>query len=169
MHIIFLSPDREDIRPKRFHLVGIGIFFVIALIGASVASTTQKETQQVTAISPKGIEAMVQNMSKLGVVITSTPVMCTTLSDIMGAVSGMVKGELGNMTGIGNLPGMANIMNKTGGLNQTGEEQGMLMKLINKTMTGSEMDNMTQSKLAKVKDLMLCSPTTEKKVEKMLK
>jgi hypothetical protein len=158
----------------KISLVGIGIFFVVALIGASVASTTLKETQQVTAISPKGIEALVQNMSKLGVVITSTPVMCTTLSDIMGAVSGMVKSELGNMTGNGNLAGMAKgmmtgMMNKTGSLNQTEGAQGMLMKLINKTMTGSEMDNMTQSKLAKVKDLMLCSPTTEKKVEKMLK
>jgi hypothetical protein len=153
----------------KISLVGIGIFFVVALIGASVASTTLKETQQVTAKSQNSMEAMLQNVSKLGVVITSTPVMCTTLSDIMGAVSGMVKGQLGNMTGIGNLSGLTNMMNKTGGLNQTGAEQGMLLKLINKTMTGSEMNNITESKLAKVKDLMLCSPTTEKKIEKMLK
>ena len=61
---------------RKISLVGIGIFFVITLIGSSIVSTTLKETQQVTAKSPKGIEAMLQNMSKLAVVITSTPVMC---------------------------------------------------------------------------------------------
>ena len=95
--------------------------------------------------------------------------MCTSIGDIMGAVSGMVKGNLGNMAGIGNLTDIANMMNKTGSSNQTNAAEGMLMKLINQTMTGPGIENMTQSKIGKLKDLMLCSPTTEKKIEKMLR
>ena len=154
---------------RKISLVGIGIFFVITLIGSSIVSTTLKETQQVSAKSPKGIEAMLQNMSKLAVVITSTPVMCTSIGDIIGAVSGMVKGNLGNMAGIGNMTDIANMMNKTSSSNQTNAAEGMLMKLINQTMTGPGIENMTQSKLGKLKDLMLCSPTSEKKIEKMLR
>ena len=154
---------------RKISLAGIGIFLVIALIGSSIVSTTFKETQQVSAKSPKGIEAMLQNMSKLAVVITSTPVMCTSVGDIMGAVSGMVKGNLGNMTGIGNLADISNMMNKTGNSNQTSAAEGMLKKLINQTMTGPGIENRTQSKLGKLKDLMLCSPTSEKKIEKMLR
>ena len=150
---------------------------VIALIGAGIMSTTVLNKQQVVAKSSDEIGQMLQNMSKLGVVITSTPVMCNSIGDIMGAISGQVSGVVGgnlaNMTSMGNLSAsapetMMSMMNKTGSLNQTNDMQGMLTNLINQTMV-SGTENMTDSLLGKVKDLMLCSPTTEKKIEKMLK
>jgi hypothetical protein len=77
------------------------------------------------------------------------------------------------MTSIGNLSAsapetMMSIMNKTGSMNQTNDMQGMLKNLINQTMV-SGAENMTEPLLGKVKDLMLCSPTSEKDIEKMLK
>lgn len=153
--------------------VGIGLFFVIALIGASIVTTTVLTTQQVFAKSSDKMEEMLKNMSKMGVVITSTPIMCTNMGDIVQAVTGMAKDSMANMTSMGNLSAsapetMKAMMNKTGGMNQTGDMQGMLTNLINKTMVpGAE--NMTDSMLDKVKDLMLCSPTSEKDIKKMLK
>jgi hypothetical protein len=90
----------------------------------------------------------------------------------MGALSSMAKGKAANMSSLGNLSAsapetMMNMMNKTGGLNQTNDMQGMLTNLINQTMV-SEAENMTNSLLGKVKDLMLCSPTSEKDIKKML-
>jgi hypothetical protein len=155
----------------------ISLMLVIALIGAGIMSTTVLNKQQVVAKSSDEIGQMLQNMSKLGVVITSTPVMCNSIGDIMGAISGQVSGVVGgnlaNMTSMGNLSAsapetMMSMMNKTGSLNQTNDMQGMLTNLINQTMV-SGTENMTDSLLGKVKDLMLCSPTTEKKIEKMLK
>jgi hypothetical protein len=155
----------------------ISLMLVIALIGAGIMSTTVLNKQQVVAKSSDEIGQMLQNMSKLGVVITSTPVMCNSIGDIMGAISGQVSGVIGgnlaNMTSMGNLSAsapetMMSMMNKTGSLNQTNDMQGMLTNLINQTMV-SGTENMTDSLLGKVKDLMLCSPTTEKKIEKMLK
>lgn len=155
----------------------ISLVLVIALIGAGMMSTTVLNKQQVVAKSSDEIGQMLQNMSKLGVVITSTPVMCNSIGDIMGAISGQVSGVVGsnlaNMTSMGNLSAsatetMMSMMNKTGSLNQTNDMQGMLTNLINQTMV-SGTENMTDSLLGKVKDLMLCSPTTKKKIEKMLK
>jgi hypothetical protein len=155
----------------------ISLMLVIALIGAGIMSTTVLNKQQVVAKSSDEIGQMLQNMSKLGVVITSTPVMCNSIGDIMGAISGQISGVIGgnlaNMTSMGNLSAsapetMMSMMNKTGSLNQTNDMQGMLTNLINQTMV-SGTENMTDSLLGKVKDLMLCSPTTEKKIEKMLK
>lgn len=155
----------------------ISLVLVIALIGAGMMSTTVLNKQQVVAKSSDEIGQMLQNMSKLGVVITSTPVMCNSIGDIMGAisrqVSGVVGSNLANMTSMGNLSAsapetMMSMMNKTGSLNQTNDMQGMFTNLINQTMV-SGTENMTDSLLGKVKDLMLCSPTTEKKIEKMLK
>jgi hypothetical protein len=143
----------------------------------ALMSTTVLNTHLVVAKSPDEIGKMLKNMSKLGVVITSTPVMCNSIGDIMGAISGQVSGVVGgnlaNMTSMGNLSAsapetMMSMMNKTGSLNQTNDMQGMLTNLINQTMV-SGTENMTDSLLGKVKDLMLCSPTTEKKIEKMLK
>jgi hypothetical protein len=155
----------------------ISLMLVIALIGAGMMSTTVLNKQHVVAKSSDEIGQMLQNMSKLGVVITSTPVMCNSIGDIMGAISGQVSGVVGgnlaNMTSMGNLSAsapetMMSMMNKTGSLNQTNDMQGMLTNLINQTMV-SGTENMTDSLLGKVKDLMLCSPTTEKKIENMLK
>jgi len=157
---------------RKISLVGIGAIFVIAVIGASIMSTTLSNIQPVVAKSPDKIGEMLKNVSKLGVVITSTPVMCSSIGDIMGALSSMAKGKAANMSSLGNLSAsapetMMNMMNKTGGLNQTNDMQGMLTNLINQTMV-SEAENMTNSLLGKVKDLMLCSPTSEKDIKKML-
>lgn len=171
----------------KISLVGIGAFFVIALISANILSTSILNAQQVVAKPSGQIGEMLKNMSKLGVVVTSTPVMCHSIGDIVGAISGQVSGMVGggslaNMTGSssnssGGLMSMMNetgqtglmemMKNQTGAMNQTGDMQGMLKNLINQTMV-SGAENMTE-KLGKVKDLMLCSPTTEKKIEKMLK
>jgi hypothetical protein len=153
--------------------VGTGLFFVIALIGASMVTTIVLNTQQVVAKSSDEMGEMLKNMSKMGVVITSTPIMCTSMGDILQAVKGMAGGNLANMTSMGNLSAsapetMKAMMNKTGSLNQTNDMQGMLTNLINKTMV-PEAENMTDSILDKVKDLMLCSPTSEKDIKKMLK
>ena len=90
---------------------------------------------------------MLKNMSKMGVVITSTPIMCTSMGDILQAVKGMAGGNLANMTSMGNLSAsapetMKAMMNKTGSLNQTNDMQGMLTNLINKTMV-PEAENMS--------------------------
>jgi uncharacterized protein YbjQ (UPF0145 family) len=153
--------------------VGTGLFFVIALIGASMVTTIVLNTQQVVGKSSDEMGEMLKNMSKMGVVITSTPIMCTSMGDILQAVKGMAGGNLANMTSMGNLSAsapetMKAMMNKTGSLNQTNDMQGMLTNLINKTMV-PEAENMTDSILDKVKDLMLCSPTSEKDIKKMLK
>jgi hypothetical protein len=167
----------------KISIAGIAAFFVIALIGASITSTPVLNTQQVVAKSSGGIGEMIKNMSKMGVVITSTPIMCTSMGDVMKALMGQLSGggNLANMTGSNNSSGgMMSMMNETGqtglmemmknqsgGMNQTGDMQGMLTNLINQTMA-SGTENMTDD-LGKVKDLMLCSPTSEKKLEKMLK
>jgi hypothetical protein len=153
--------------------VGTALFFVIALIGASMVTTIVLNTQQVVGKSSDEMGEMLKNMSKMGVVITSTPIMCTSMGDILQAVKGMAGGNLANMTSMGNLSAsapetMKAMMNKTGSLNQTNDMQGMLTNLINKTMV-PEAENMTDSILDKVKDLMLCSPTSEKDIKKMLK
>jgi hypothetical protein len=149
--------------------VGTGLFFVIALVGASIVTTAVLTTQQVFALDKMEI---LKNMTRMGVVITSTPIMCTSMGDIVQAVTGMAKDNWANMTG-GNLSEsapetMKAMMNNTGGMNQTNDMQDMLTNLINQTMVpGAE--NMSDSMLDKVKDLMLCSPTSEKDIKKMLK
>ncbi|HEY7109636.1 MAG TPA: hypothetical protein VH415_09430 [Nitrososphaeraceae archaeon] len=110
-------------------------------------------------------------MSNLGIVITTTPVMCSSIGDIMGALSSIAGDKVSNMSSLSNLSAsapetMMNMMNKTDGLNQTNDMQCMLTNLINQTMV-SEAENTTNSLLGKVKDLMLCNPTSEKDIKKM--
>jgi hypothetical protein len=74
----------------------ISLMLVIALIGAGIMSTSVLNKQQVVAKSSDEIGQMLQNMSKLGVVITSTPVMCNSIGDIMVAISGgSCRGQFG--------------------------------------------------------------------------
>jgi hypothetical protein len=153
---------------KKFE-VEIGVI-LIALISASVISTTVLKTQQVIAQSPEDMASMIKNMSKMGVVITSTPVMCTTLGDLVGTISTMTKGAVANMTSGMSLPnateGLMGLM-KSG--NQSNATQENLMGLIEKGMSGSGMENMSMTKLGKLKDFMICSQVDEKTIAKMVK
>jgi hypothetical protein len=153
---------------KKFE-VGIGMVLV-ALISASVISTTVLKTQHVIAQSPEDMASMIKNMSKMGVVITSTPVMCTTLGDLMGAISTMAKGAVANMTSGMTQPnateGLMGLM-KSG--NQSNATQGNLMGLIEKGMSGSGMENMSMTKLGKLKDFMICNQVDEKTIAKTVK
>ena len=150
--------------------IGIRIFLVVALISASAASTTILKIQKVSAQSPKDIESMIKNVSKMGVVITSTPVMCTTLGDLVGAISNMTKGVVANMTNTMSssnaTEGLMSLM-KNG--NQTNATQGNLMGLIEKGMSNVGTENMSKTKLEKLKDFMICSQVDEKTVEKIVK
>jgi hypothetical protein len=150
--------------------VGIGVFLVVALLSAAVMSTTVLKTHQVIAQSPKDMESMIKNMSKMGVMITTTPVMCTTLGDIVGAISNMAKGIAANMTSSmtqsNATEGIMGLMNNT---NQTNATQGNIMGLIEKGISSSGMENMSKVKLGKMKDFMICNQANEKMMEDMVK
>lgn len=154
---------------KKFEL-GIGVFLVVALMSAAIASSAVLKTQQVNAQSPKELESMIKNVSKMGVMITSTPVMCTTLGDLVGSISTMTKGIVANMTNSMNLSnateGLMSLM-KNG--NQTNATSGNLMGLIEKGMSSSGMENMSKGKLEKLKDFMICSQVDQKTLEKTVK
>jgi hypothetical protein len=150
--------------------LGIGAFLVVVLMSAAIASTTVLKTQQVNAQSPKELESKIMNMSKMGVMITSTPVMCTSLGDLVGAISTMTQGIVANVTN------NMNLSNATDGLmglmkngNQSNATQGNLMGLIEKGMSNSGMENMSKTKLEKLKDFMICSQVDQKTLEKTVK
>lgn len=149
--------------------VGIVAFLVVALMGAAIASTTVLKTQQVNAQSPKELESKIMSMSKMGVMITSTPVMCTSLGDLVGAISTMTKGIVANMTNNMNLSNATDgLMSLMKNANQTNATQGNLMSLIEKGMS-SGMENISTSKLEKLKDFMICSQVDQKTLEKTVK
>src|SRR5207249_884645 len=137
---------------------GIGVFLVVALMGTAIASTTVLKTQQINAQNPKELESKIMNMSKMGVMITTTPVRCTSLGDILGLISSsMGKGALTNMTGSMNLSNATEgLMGLMKNANQTNATQGSLMGLIEKGMS-SGMENMSKDKLEKMKDFMFCN------------
>lgn len=149
--------------------VGIVAFLVVALMGAAIASTTVLKTQQVNAQSPKELESKIMSMSKMGVMITSTPVMCTSLGDLVGAISTMTKGIVANMTNNMNLSNATDgLMSLMKNANQTNATQGNLMSLIEKGMS-SGMENISTSKLEKLKDFMICSQVDQETLEKTVK
>ncbi len=88
---------------------------------------------------------------KLGVI--SMPIVCTTLNDVLNAtLSGVLGGDL---------------MSMAGGNNETNSTQGMMMDLMKQGM-----ENMSQGdakQLQVLKDMVFCSPATEKMVKNMMK
>jgi hypothetical protein len=53
--------------------------------------------------------------------------------------------------------------------NQSNATQGNLMGLIEKGMSNSGMENMSKTKLEKLKDFMICSQVDQKTLEKTVK
>src|SRR5215510_10169685 len=150
--------------------VGIGVFLIVALLSAAVMSTTVLKTHQVIAQSPQDMGSMIKNMSKMGVMITTTPVMCTTLGDLVGAISNMTKGIAANMTGsMSQSNATEGLMGLMKNANQTNATQGNLMGLIEKGISSSGIENMTKGKLGKMKDFIICNSADEKMFQKMVK
>ena len=120
--------------------IGITVFFIV-LITASFTSLTVVGPQQAMAKSSTSVmKSLIANTTKIGVL--SIPIMCNSLGDIMGALSGM----LGNATASGG--------------NETSSMQGMM---------AAGMQNMSQSKMQHLNNLVFCSPATEKTIRSMMK
>jgi hypothetical protein len=155
--------------------IGIIVFFTIVLATASFASLTiVAGPQQAMAKSSSSVmKSLIANTTRIGVL--SMPITCNSLGDIMGAVSGV----LGNATtaaGGGNetnsTQGMGGLMkalsgvlgNATaaggGGGNETSSMQGMM---------ASGMQNMSQSKLQHLNNLVFCSLANEKTIRSLMK
>jgi flagellar capping protein FliD len=132
-------------------VLGIGIFFIAALVSAGFMSTNAQNTQQAIAKSPTSMKSLMggnNTMLKLGVI--SMPIVCTTLNDVLNSTLSGVFGRDGMAIDAGN--------------NETNSTQGMMMDLMKQGM-----DNLTQGKLQQLKDFVFCSPASEKMVKNMMK
>ena len=145
--------------------LGITVFFIV-LITASFTSLTVAGPQQAMAKSSTSVmKSLIANTTKIGVL--SIPIMCNSLGDIMGAVSGVLRNATasgGNETNstqgiMGALSGMLGNPTASGG-NQTSSMQGMM---------AAGMQNMSQSKMQHLNNLVFCSPATEKTIRSMMK
>ena len=134
-------------------VLGIAIFFIVALVFASFLSTNAQNPQQATAKSPSMKSLMSGNNSIMKLGVISMPIVCTTLNDVLNAtLSGVLGGDL---------------MSMAGGNNETNSTQGMMMDLMKQGM-----ENMSQGdakQLQVLKDMVFCSPATEKMVKNMMK
>ena len=134
-------------------VLGIAIFFIVALVFASFLSTNAQNTQQATAKSPSMKSLMSGNNSIMKLGVISMPIVCTTLNDVLNAtLSGVLGGDL---------------MSMAGGNNESNSTQGMMMDLMKQGM-----ENMSQGdtkQLQVLKDMVFCSPATEKMVKNMMK
>ena len=134
-------------------VLGIAIFFIVALVSAGFFSTNALNTQQAIAKSPcmKSLMSGNNSIMKLGVI--SMPIVCTTLNDVLNAtMSGMFGGDM---------------MGMAGGNNETNSTSGMLMELMKQGMEKIPQGDM--KKLQMLKDMVFCSPATEKMVKNMMK
>jgi hypothetical protein len=134
-------------------VLGIGIFFIVALVSAGFMSTNTQNTQQAIAKSPSMKSLMSGNNSIMKLGVISMPIVCTTLNDVLNAtLSGVFGGDM---------------MTMDGGNNETNSTQGMMMDLMKQGM-----QNMTQGDLKQLqvlKDFVFCSPASEKMVKSMMK
>jgi hypothetical protein len=134
-------------------VLGIGIFFIVALVSAGFMSTNTQNTQQAIAKSPSMKSLMSGNSSIMKLGVISMPIVCTTLNDVLNAtLSGVFGGDM---------------MTMDGGNNETNSTQGMMMDLMKQGM-----QNMTQGDLKQLqvlKDFVFCSPASEKMVKSMMK
>ncbi|MGC2429812.1 MAG: hypothetical protein WA393_02125 [Nitrososphaeraceae archaeon] len=133
--------------------MGIAIFIIVALVSAGFLSTNAQNTQQAIAKSPSMKSLMSGNNSIMKLGVISMPIVCTTLNDVLNAtLSGVLGGDM---------------MSMAGGNNETNSTQGMMMDLMKQGM-----ENMSQGdtkQLQVLKDMVFCSPTTEKMVKNMMK
>jgi hypothetical protein len=134
-------------------VLGIGIFFIVALVSAGFMSTNTQNTQQAIAKSPSMKSLMSGNNSIMKLGVISMPIVCTTLNDVLNAtLSGVFGGDM---------------MTMDGGNNENNSTQGMMMDLMKQGM-----QNMTQGDLKQLqvlKDFVFCSPASEKMVKSMMK
>jgi hypothetical protein len=149
--------------------IGVLVFFTIVLLTASFTSLTVVGPQQAMAKSPNSVmKSLIANTTKIG--FLSIPITCTSIGDIMGALSHVV-GNATTAAGGGNktnsTQGMNNLMkalsgvlgNTTaGGGNGTSSMQGMMT---------SVMQNMSQ--LQHSKNFVFCSLANEKTIRSMMK
>ena len=146
-------------------VLGISIFFIVAIVSAGFMSINAPNTQQVIAKSPDMKSLMSGNNSMLKLGVISMPIVCTTLNDVLNAtMSGMFGGDMMGMAG-GN-----NETNSTSGMmtdNETNSTSGMLMDLMKQGMEKIPQGDM--KKLQMLKDMVFCSPATEKMVKNMMK
>ena len=112
-------------------VLGIGIFFIVALLSAGFMSTNTQNTQQAIAKSPSMKSLMSGNNSIMKLGVISMPIVWTTLNDVMNATMSGVFG--------GDMMGMA------GGNNETNSTQGMMMDNETNSTQGMMMDNETNS------------------------
>ncbi|MFL6360001.1 MAG: hypothetical protein ACJ72V_11760 [Nitrososphaeraceae archaeon] len=118
---------------------GIIVFFTAVLVTASFISLTVVGPQQAMAKSSSSVmKSLIGNTTRIGVL--TMPITCTSLGDVMGALSGVIG-------------------NDTAGGNETSSMQGMM---------ASGMQNMSQSKLQHLNTLF-CSPASEKMIRSMMK
>ena len=81
------------------------------------------------------------------------PIVCTTLNDVLNStLSGVFGGDM---------------MTADGGNNETNSTQGMMMDLMKQGMENMSQGDMKQ--LQVLKDMVFCSPATEKMVKNMMK
>ena len=134
-------------------VLGIAIFIIVALVSAGFLSTNAQNTEQAIAKSPSMKSLMSGNNSIMKLGVISMPIVCTTLNDVLNAtLSGVLGGDLLSMAG-GNIE-----------INST---QGMMMDLMKQGM-----ENMSQGhtkQLQVLKNMVFCSPATEKMVKNMMK
>ena len=134
-------------------VLGISIFFIVALVSTGLMSTNAQNTQQALAKSPSMESLMSGNNSILKLGVISMPIVCTTLNDVLNAtLSGVLGGDLTSMTG---------------GNNETNSTQGMMMDLMKQGMENMSQGDAKQMQV--LKDMVFCSPATEKMVKNMMK
>ena len=69
--------------------IGILVFFTIVLVTASFTSLTVAGPQQAMAKSSNSVmKSLIANTTRIGVL--SIPITCTSIGDIMGALSGVI-------------------------------------------------------------------------------
>jgi hypothetical protein len=106
-------------------ILGIAIFFIVALVSAGFMSTNTQTTQQAIAKSPSMKSLLSGNNSIMKLGIISMPIVCTTINDVLNAtMSGVFGGDM---------------MSMAGGNNETNSTQGMMMDLMKQGM-----ENMSQ-------------------------
>ena len=134
-------------------VLGISIFFIVAIVSAGFMSINAPNTQQVIAKSPDMKSLMSGNNSMLKLGVISMPIVCTTLNDVLNAtMSGMFGGDM---------------MGMAGGDNETNSTPGMMMDLMKQGMEKIPQGDM--KKLQILKDMVFCSPANEKMVKNMMK
>jgi hypothetical protein len=91
------------------------------------------------------------SIMKLGMI--SMPIVCTTINDVLNAtMSGVFGGDM---------------MSMAGDNNETNSTQGMMMDLMKQGMENMSQGDLKQMQV--LKDMVFCSPATEKMVKNMMK